>query len=81
MVASGSGAARTFVNKAGRASATIVTRDRTFHAALAPGQVYVFYDVARGFLGFGSAARVVEPSDLAEALLDELRRAAARYAR
>jgi predicted DNA-binding transcriptional regulator YafY len=30
-------------------------------------------------LGFGSAARVLEPVDIAEAVVEELKRAAARY--
>jgi hypothetical protein len=56
VVASGSGAARTFMNQTGRASATIVAFDRTIRAELAPDQLYVFYDVGRSFLGFGSTA-------------------------
>jgi predicted DNA-binding transcriptional regulator YafY len=37
--------------------------------------------VQRWVLGFGSAARVLEPVDLAEAVVEELKRAIARYPR
>jgi predicted DNA-binding transcriptional regulator YafY len=69
-------------------------RTRRFHptqkiAVAADGRIRVSLSVAespevlarvqRWVLGFGSAARVLEPVDFADAVNDELRRAAARY--
>jgi predicted DNA-binding transcriptional regulator YafY len=39
----------------------------------------VLAQVRTWVLGFGAGARVVEPRELADALADELRRAASRY--
>jgi predicted DNA-binding transcriptional regulator YafY len=71
-------------------------RTRRFHptqkmAVAADGRIRVSLSVAespevlarvqRWVLGFGSAARVLEPVDLAEAVVEELKRAIARYPR
>jgi len=58
-----------------------VAQDGRVRASLVvPETPEVLAQVRTWLLGFGSAARVVEPRGLAEDLADELRRAAARYA-
>jgi predicted DNA-binding transcriptional regulator YafY len=58
-----------------------VAADGRVRASLAvPGSPEVLAQVRSWVLGFGAAARVLEPRELAEELGQELRRAAARYA-
>lgn len=45
-----------YINAAGRAQVTVISGLRMVTADFAPGQLYVYYDVTHGSIGFGSAA-------------------------
>jgi hypothetical protein len=50
------GASSGYINSSGRAQVTIISGLRMITAAFAPGQLYVYYDVVHGSIGFGSNA-------------------------
>jgi len=43
-----------YLNREGRAHVTIVKGHRVIEADIAPGEIYAYYDVGRGAVGFGS---------------------------
>jgi hypothetical protein len=43
-----------FINRTGEARVSIVSGGRTISATFEPGQIYVYYDVGRSGIGFGS---------------------------
>jgi len=45
-----------YINPTGRAQVTVISGLRMITADLAPNQLYVYYDIAHGSLGFGSYA-------------------------
>jgi len=45
-----------YMNSGGKAHVTVVASGRSFSADFAPGQIYVYFDVGTGSVGFGSTA-------------------------